>query len=223
MKIITDFKDFYDYGMAFGVDEGIVYERFQKTIYPPKNLTNRNGSILGFCGEYWEVTIFYNEPKSYRRNSLKDKKKVKNYLEDGWVAATVVMDRVFKDKIDYQYFIRPLDLMNKEWNYGYGSWNRKNYTPWKNWVRSIFTEHNVPSFYIDGIEDYKTTLNPVTMDYGLQKMLDPVEAFQKLSTFIPSLKPEDTFEMTDEQKGRSKGFDEFSFRHKNTKNKPKKF
>jgi hypothetical protein len=224
MKIITDFKDFYDYGMAFGVDEGLVYERFQKKTYPPKHIENRSGGIIGFCGEFYElIKVYANEDKrpwGSRNFSLDNKEKVEEYIADGWVPATEVMSQYDDTELEYQYFIRKLDLDTIEWGH---SWYKKDYSFWKNWVKGLFDEHKVPSFFVGYDREYETILNPCLKDYGLQKLMDPVEAFQKVSTFLPGLQPTEDFEMSDEQLGKSKGFDEYSFRNKNTKKKPKKF
>lgn len=229
MKIITDFKDYYDYGMAFGIDEGIVYERFKKTIHPPKHIEPKHGGILGFCDQFWEVV---EEPledsgrysyRDYYGGKLKPyKERSEELAEDGWFEGSPVFEKYDKNKIKCYYWLRPVENINTmEWVKN--SWRQLNYTHWNNWLKSIFIEHSVPSFYVDVSDSFETTLNPVLVDYGLQKLLDPVQAFQELSTFIPSLVPVDDFKMTDEEKGRSKGFDEYSFRNKNTKNKPKKF
>lgn len=231
MKIISDFKDYYDYGIAFGIDEGIVYERFQTKIHPPKHIENKHGGIIGFCGEFWECKeVSVEEIKAYswryrRFGGFKDityKEKVVDLLEDGWVEGSPKYDPILKDRLIAYYWLKPVEnINNMEWNPN--RWRPRDYTHWNNWLKGIFTEHSVPLFYVDESNSFETTLNRTIVDFGIQKLMDAVEAFQKLSTFLPSLRPVDTFEMTDEERGRSKGFDEYSFRNKNTKGKPKKF
>lgn len=229
MKIITDFKDYYDYGMAFGIDEGIIYERFQKTIHPPEHIEMKQGGVLGFCDEFWQVEkigIADEKSKSWRNRFRGEiftyEDRTKKLIENGWFEGSPVYDSYDKHEITDYYWLRPIININTE-SWHQNSWRNYDFTHWNNWLASVFMEHEVPSFYVGHVKSFETTLNPVLVDYGLQKVMDPVQAFQKLSTFIPSLKQIDDIVMTDEEKGRSKGFDEYSFRHKNTKNKPKKF
>ena len=229
MKIITDFKDYYDHGMAFGIDEGIVYERFKRTIHPPEHIVTKHGGILGFCNQFWEVmeepleeSPSYSYRYQYKARLKTYEERSEERLEAGWIEGSPVFEKYDKHKIKAYYWLRPVENINTmEWLKG--GWRQLNYTHYNNWLSSIFMEHSVPSFYVDKTDSFETTLNPTLLDYGVQKILDPVQAFQELSTFIPSLRVVDTFDMTNEQKGRSKGFDEYSFRNKNTKNKPKKF
>lgn len=229
MKIITDFKDFYDYSMVFGVDPGVTYNRFISKIDPPK-IDNKFGSILGFCDMFWEVkkvsiedenVSYWRRRYNYKPITYKDKSE--KMVEDGYFEGSPISSRYNRDEIEYYYWLKPIEnISNMQWDPN--NWRNLNYTHWNNWVKNIFSEYSVPSFFIDGNDNFETTLNPILLDYGLQKTLSPTQAFQMVSSFIPALnQPDTTVEMTEEQKGRSKGFDEYSFRHKNTKKKPKKF
>ncbi len=227
MKIISDFKDYYDHGAAYGIDENLVYNRFSKIIHPPKRIKDRGHKIIGFCDEFWEVTKIHYEyygRNMYRRSkNTKFEDDVKKHVEKGWIEGTIVYEKypVSNPKIDFQYMLRKVDLTNKIWSQY--AWFNKNWTHWNNWLKSVFTEYQVPIFYFTDNRSQDVILNPNLTDLGLQKVMDSVEAFQKLSTYIPSLRPKDDFQMTNEQLGKSKGFDNYSFRNKNTKKKPKKF
>jgi hypothetical protein len=221
MKIISDYKDFYDYGMVYGVDEHLVYERFQKTLPVPKKHTTKHGGILGFCDKFFEVRYLENIHHSWVKKPFEYYESYLEYaIEDGFTETSQVVSKYDKDYIQGVYWIKPLDtIINKVW---YHSYRNYDYTHWNNWLQDTFMREGVPSFFVN-MDASEVTLNPNLKDIGLHKLMDAVEAFQLLSTFLPGLQPTEDFEMTDEQLGKSKGFDEYSFRNKNTKKKPKKF
>lgn len=230
MKIVSDFKDYYDFGISYGIDEAVRYERFTKVIQPPKKIKHKQGGIIGFCGEFWEVINLHKEGKYIHGVKIRGNHgrfelnpvDIAELIDLGWVEGPLSYNKYDSNEIESQYFLRSVDLDTVDWNTS--NWLQHNYSHWNTWLKSVFVEYGLPIFYVGMEKDnYEVTLNPMTLDYGLQKVLEPVDAFQKLSMFIPSLRQVDTFTMTDEEKGRSKGFDAYSFRHIDTKNTPKKF
>lgn len=70
MKLHSDFHDYYDTAVGFGIDENVHYNRFTRTI--EKNLNLKldfppyyygNSLLLGFCGEIYPLikVIDYDE------------------------------------------------------------------------------------------------------------------------------------------------------------------
>src|SRR5690606_35998535 len=108
---------------------------------------------------------------------------VEDKIKNGYTEGTLHYDTILKDHISHQYWLKPIENINTyEWDKS--SWSKRNYTPWNNWISSVFDENVVPAFYVAGVRDsYETILNPNLLDYGLQKVMESVEAFQKLSMF----------------------------------------
>jgi hypothetical protein len=92
----------------------------------------------------------------------------------------------------------------------------------------LFIEHKIPIFHIGNSDNgRKLILNPKLSDFGFAKFFDSTQAFQRIEQYI-SNELASEFQPNipvggNEVLGRSKGFDEYSFRHINTKKKPKKF
>ena len=97
-------------------------------------------------------------------------------------------------------------------------------------LKGLFLKHKVPIFYIGYVAKESNdclVLNPRLKDFAFAKFYDATQAFQRIEQFI-SNELASEFQPNiptggNEVLGRSKGFDEYSFRHKNTKKKPKKF
>ena len=97
-------------------------------------------------------------------------------------------------------------------------------------LNHFFLKHKVPIFYIGNVgneSESKLVLNPKLEDFVFAKFYDTTQAFQKIEQFI-SNELASEFQPNiptggNEVLGRSKGFDEYSFRHPDTKKKPKKF
>ena len=59
--------------------------------------------------------------------------------------------------------------------------------------------------------------NPILKDYGIQKIIDPFTIYQEIKFFLSNDLVEDPmkdFQITDDLKRDSKGFDKWSFRRK---------
>ena len=208
MRIISKTKDYYDGGAVYGVDMERVYVRERQVLPDPNNL-DRRFDCLGFCGELYlmkDYSVKYGSEwdKCPKKWILWGQDAVDYNLEDD--GKRVKSERFWRKSLDeYIEEVRSYDL---------------------------FIKYKTPIFVIGSDKDTysnkrKLILNPMLKDYYFQAKYGTVEAFQMIEQFISNqlateLQP-DIPVGGNEVLGRSKGFDEYSFRHPNTKKKPKRF
>jgi len=212
MKIISKFKDFYDGGAVYGVDTERIYVREKKTLDKP-DIKYNNFNYLGFCGNIYilkdySYKIFQNWDKHPKDSILWEEDALKFNLSKN-IDGKLIREKAWK------HWDRGLEY-------------------YRNQVKgfNIFLKYKVPIFFIgvdvDGDKyENKLILNPKLSNFYFQQFYGTVETFQKIEQYISNqlvseLQP-DTPVGGNEVLGRSKGFDEYSFRHTNTKKKPKKF
>ena len=197
MLIISDFKDFYDYGCVYGIDKKYVYKRKMEVIELKKNSFYK--SVIGFCGNVYnltnlfdinvlsdtitekEITIFnktsHIEFKTDKKFSFTDKCQFKQYRSD-WYPQKLV-NKYKEDKINKEEFENKIDghvgfIKNVKKDFWYKIQFPKEH-------EYIFEKYKVPIFYGFG---YTLYLNPPLNKLGFQKYITPVEAFQEIEMFF---------------------------------------
>ncbi len=211
MKIISKFKDYYDGGAMYGIDTERVYVRTTEVIEEHGLSKSNDFKIIGFCGELflfvdW-TTVSNCDPKQYIL----------------WGEDTLK----YEFTSTYTPYIGEI-LKKKKKKETYRRWLKEAYDKLKNnkEVLALFLKYKTPIFFLGySNQKYTLILNPKLKDYNFAKNYGTVEAFQKIEQFISNELVEDKQGDTpvggNEVLGRSKGFDEYSFR--NAKKKPKKF
>ncbi len=228
MRIISKWKDYYDGAAIYGIDKERIYVRKTEYLEVPviqipgyyksyRGKVNQEYDIIGFCGE---IFLFNNYSEKLYSNKWKfHPKKYILWEEDA-------VDFEFeKIKTDFRPEILKKVKSNK-WRGKEGYENLKN----SSFLKGLFLTHKVPIYYIGYVEgktEHHLVLNPKLKDFAFAKFYDATQAFQRIEQFI-SNELASEFQPNiptggNEVLGRSKGFDEYSFRHKNTKKKPKKF
>lgn len=245
MRIISNFKDYYDSAQGYGIDPKLVYIRKQED----------------FCleaRELWSWSTGYGE----RKSEYNEKAKIFSYLNaeqilhcDSLGAGIIAfcgklypfwyneeatfynIDEIVKylkgrmGKFTFyhhdKYIIESL-LSNEKRT---GIFRRLNRYTWK----KLQEEYNfsVPdSFHlyfkspIVAVEQRRILVNPRLKDYGFARIVDPYTAFQEISMFLGNnmatqMDPE--VHISDKIRAESKGFDDWSFRrHKEESKKNKK-
>ena len=144
MKIISKFKDFYDYKIAkYGVDEKLVYNR--KTYYDYYKilhiniLTDENGrvSIEDFNNNLKEnikyfkhnnhnkvlivgekiVHLFFTENKVYTHFDIENPEKIADHIYKYWAYYTDTKEIIFNDGKKFEFFITFNDIWNDLFSY----------------------------------------------------------------------------------------------------------
>lgn len=233
MKILSNFKDYYDIGLQHGVDEDILYKRFEEKYEYSKLHLNFNKIfsisfttytwkfyIIGFCGDiYFNVDIVVKDIKP--------------------VFGTIINTQKFE--LHTKTFSEINTFINEKCNFKF----KQNHILESNWFRKhrtktieeltielkdIFHKYNIPVFLISQEKDdeitynnYITlTLNPQLRNYNFQKAVDPYQAFQQISQYVGGVLNQPSNPLTsieDKYRIQAHGFDKYSFRKLPSKKK----
>lgn len=191
MKLHTDFHDYYDTAVGFGIDEKVHYNRFTKIVEKQMNIKTdlpiyREGKslLLGFCGQIYPIIV---------KNT---------YDENHKIIST-----------DYAYSYEELftiSLKNKKWIGWRLWWQRKKstdkevrklltkhlakdrinefYNEWSKQDDSLFLTHKVPVWLLNlDPFDKKLILNPKLEDLEFYRMKDANTAFQEISGYLSNI------------------------------------
>jgi hypothetical protein len=220
MKLHTDFHDYYDTAVGFGIDDKVHYNRFTQTIekslnlkrdFPPLNSFYFGKTlILGFCGEIFPMigVIEWNE------ETHKPKFIYYTYSYDEYFARMLKTERALK-LIDHELGRqrRPKnekeirkqltkDLTKKKVKEFFSDWR------WRD--DDLFLEHRAPVWLINlDSNDQKITLNPKLSELDFERIKDANQAFQEISMYLANILVEqkETAPIEDKYRIEQHGFD----------------
>ncbi len=185
MKLHTDFHDYYDNAVGYGIDENVHYNRFTKEIeikikskadFPASGLET---CLLGFCGKVYPI--------------IKLKK-----LNGSIYACEYDNDNYEVIETYYAYSFEKAEDKYREWEdfcEGYGYSNDRErlkikqfFIDWSFQSNEIFLEYKVPSWIVKLDRNQKTGLvNPKLKDYGFERIKDSFTAFQEISMYLSNI------------------------------------
>jgi hypothetical protein len=214
MRILSNFKDYYDGVGRYGQDKEIIYIR--KKIYPDEKIKDikfiklndnhikskeyikikhHSSFLIGFCGNFYmghviELVTKYSKEKEIigEIKILYTQKEIDHY-------------KLSKNWIDYNIK---------------GCFEISNH----NKLYELFIKYKVPCFVIN---DYKKqgsfkgnlTLNPFLKKYEFYRIKDSFTAYQEISMFFGGVLPQTSNSMiniSDKDKIKKHGFDKWSFK-----------
>ena len=215
MKIISKFKDYYDYKVAeYGIDENLVYDRRNGTIVDRQRISPEESNLALYSTLYVGsevVHLFITQNKIYTHFDLVDieTKKRKYYFFDGHCLK-------FRDEKQYEYksnlwlgyFSDTADFIRE--NNGFHI-REETHLSWEELSK-------IPLLLITS--DYRTKNRKVYINPSLQELgvyIDPDFVWQHIVQYLSDLKTqaEQSPELLNDLKIDSKGFDKKrSFRPK---------
>ena len=215
MKIISKFKDYYDYKVAeYGIDENLVYDRRNGTIVDRQRISPEKSNLALYSTLYVGsevVHLFITQNKIYTHFDLVDieRKKRKYYFFDGYCLK-------FRDGKQYEYksnlwlgyFSDTADFIRE--NNGFHI-REETHLSWEELSK-------IPLLLITS--DYRTKNRKVYINPNLQELgvyINPDFVWQHIVQYLSDLKTqaEQSPELPNELKIDSKGFDKKrSFRPK---------
>lgn len=192
MKIISPFKDYYDYIQSWGAEPGIVYNRKDQHLYKGEvyedfqrvrfgswftGRANSKPFLLGFCGRIIPAL------KEFTRNGTE--------FFFGEKASEIILKYCRRDH-GMSNLVRFIENPTKV-------------------LDNLFSKYGVPVFTV---EYNWVCLNPVLKDLQFNNYMLPDQAFQEISSFIATELKEKMVAspMTNNEKVSSHGFDKKSFR-----------
>ena len=215
MKIISKFKDYYDYKVAeYGIDENLIYDRRNGTIVDRQRISPEESNLALYSTLYVGsevVHLFITQNKIYTHFDLVDieRKKRRYYFFDGYCLK-------FRDGKQYEYksnlwlgyFSDTADFIRE--NNGFHI-REETHLSWEELSK-------IPLLLITS--DYRTKNRKVYINPNLQELgvyIDPDFVWQHIVQYLSDLKTqaEQSPELPNELKIDSKGFDKKrSFRPK---------
>lgn len=234
MRIISNFKDYYDCMQANGFDPMIVYMRTKKPQFIPDNGRtdyrfpyhgwSRNTNdfeyckhSIGFCGKWYLYFEVFNKNndlvlQTYNIDDI-DKFVEKNFSDK--------QKEVYYKK-DYKWGRAPLTVFRRAMIvddiFKHENPERRDLNP-----DEVFIKNNTPIIVhherkTEGAPEgkcYVTTYDDCLKDYSFFRVMEPWQAYQELSMFVggPLVNSHKTIpEMDNKTKVQSHGFDKYSFR-----------
>lgn len=220
MKLYTDFHDYYDTAVGFGIDEAVHYNRFTRTVEEKLNLKLDFPShdsfylgktlILGFCGEAYPLirVVEWNEethqPKfihhtysyeEYFERMLKNERLIEQIKRNLWWIGRKQNEKEIKKQLTKQF------TKNKVKSF-FADWRRRD--------DELFLEFQAPVWLIDlERNNQKITLNPKLSELDFERIKDANEAFQEISMYVANILVEqkETAPIEDKYRIEQHGFD----------------
>lgn len=214
MRIISNFKDYYDGVMKQGMDREVVYVRENKDVDLGRTLdlgfsTTHTGSyhsvetlFLGYCGAIYRVYVI----ATSRRSGFQDWRYVTYNYED---FKSIMIEHGFGSKYEFSE--------NRWWP---GSYQRfRDFDT--NKLKDLFHRFQTPLFLIHNIHTYRApdktriTLGPCLKDLDFQRVKDSYTTYQDIFQYVAGTlnkRENDMVKISDKDKIHKHGFDKWSFR-----------
>lgn len=232
MLIQSDFRDYYDSSIAYGVDKSVVFKRNRKDLI----LNNNAGSIKQPISETYGTEnvalltdvykAFYSGYEGFRRTFHPNFDEViVGFCGKIYRGISLNFPITKSNNKSQKVYFTISDLIK---DFPKTNWEttsvkfRAIKTP-EDWFKNnkdslvkddldFFTRNNIAIFIL---RDSRLTINPCLKDIGFQRVRGSIEAFSELNMFISGPMNEITTsptEMTDKVMAESKGFDKYSFK-----------
>ncbi len=206
MKLHTDFHDYYDYAVGYGIDENVHYNRFSKQVEVQIQLkfdfpAFRDANLLGFCGKIYPFIKLqkYNKKYDWGEYEPKDLKIVEQFYAFSFEEYKNKESEWEEFLWDFQYIDSSRELKMKQF-----------FLDWSYQSNDIFLEYKVPSWVLT-LQRNQTTgiINPKLKDYDFERIKDAFTAFQDISMYLSNILVEQKETTTIEDKFRIEqhGFD----------------
>lgn len=187
MRLHTDFHDYYDHAVGYGIDDRVHYNRFTEEVkirvksqfdFP----RYRNVGLLGFCG-----TIHpFIELKKFSRKY--DPEYDFAYESEAYEIA----------ELFYAFSLEEYKEKETEWeeysdDFGYYDHReqiklKQFFIDWHFQSDEIFLEYKIPT-WIARLERNENVgiINPKLKDYGFERIKDSFTAFQEISMYLSNI------------------------------------
>lgn len=184
MKLHTDFHDYYDNAVEYGIDENVFYNRFTEQteilIKSPFDHTGINGGLLGFCGTIYPFALLVKYEKFeivdryYAYNLEEFKEKASEWKDDRFALSRRFANKYIKTQSKRE---RQREKEVKQF-----------FIDWSFQSNDIFLKFKVPIWTVM-LRSYenKGLINPKLKDYGFDRVKDSFATFQEISMYLSNI------------------------------------
>lgn len=216
MKLHTDFHDYYDNAVGYGIDEKVHYNRFTKEVavkiksqFDFPNFLET--CLLGFCGEVFPIIRLERLDKEYDCE----------YASDDYNVIETFYAFSFEDYQKKELEWEDFSVSFNNGNMWHSTKIEQFFIDWRFQSDEIFLEHKTPVWFI-GLERNSTKglINPKLKDYGFERIKDSFTAFQEISMYLSNILVEqkEVAKIEDKYRIEQHGFDlKTSFRKEKKK------
>jgi len=206
MRLHTDFHDYYDNAVGYGIDDNVHFNRFTKEVeiqiksqfdFP----RHQNTGLLGFCGEIYPFIKVnkFNQKYDLYEYSWDDLEVVEHYFAYSFeeYENRKLEWEEYTDAFEHQDHSRKIKL-------------KQFFVDWKCQNDVVFLEHKVPIWVISlDSNENKGIINPKLKDYGFDRIKDSFTAFQEISMYLSNILVEqkETIVIEDKYRIEQHGFD----------------
>ena len=232
MKIISNFSDYYDVGLAYGIDEKIRFERKTEKISDKgessyslrfkkddkKYILLIRHNCIFFCEKAYPFVeaIVFEEIMKNKEAFYKEEKKIISYFRAEIINFIEKTLNKHINELKNYYFVQSLhnDKKDKRFNeIWFGNDDKIEDSPYH---CKVF--EGLP--YQERLITYNL---PLLKKYKFTQVMPPLEAFQKISMYLGALnKEKEVVQIKDKYLAQGKGFDCYSFKKMPSKKKAKK-
>lgn len=183
MRLHTDFHDYYDNAVGYGIDENVHFNRFTKKIgiqiKSKLDLPHDdNAGLLGFCGKIRPFIEF----RKYNRK----------YYEEGASDSLKIVERYYAFSLE-EYKSQEFKWKDYASPHVYHDYSRETklkqfFVDWNYRSDDIFLEYKVPIWAVKLDRNLNEgVINPKLKDYGFDRITDSLTAFQEISMYLSNI------------------------------------
>ncbi len=212
MKLYTDFHDYYDNAVGFGIDKNVHYNRFTKEVEIkikarsdiPRYL---EAYLLGFCGRIYPIVALNKYSRSIYswENDYEEDKVVETFFAYSFEEGE-------EKSIEWDDFTHDFRLSDRE-----VIQTKQFFIDWSFQSNEVFLEHKCPVWIVGLGVNNTGLINPKLKDYGFDRIKDAFTAFQEISMYLSNILVEqkEVAKIEDKYRIEQHGFDlKTSFRKK---------
>ncbi len=227
MKLHTDFHDYYDTAIGFGIDDSVHYNRFTKIVekhfkpklnFPPAN--HNKFFLLGFCGEIYPLIEITEYDENHRPKCFYCIYSYEEYFDRLTRTESVIKN------IKSELWFQSIKETDKEIKKRLKKWLEKEkiksfFSDWKKSDDALFLEYKVPVWMLD-LDGFnrEMILNPKLTELDFERIKNANTAFQEISMYLSNILVEqkETIAVEDKYRIEQHGFDsKISFRKEKQK------
>ena len=240
MKIISNFKDYYDIGLKYGIDPEVIFKRTNQEYKIVDSLKYNkldatqidlklikdffiplvdyksmliNPFYIGFCGKLYLGF-------SYTIKTFYEQKEIFFYSKEDYCNMMTNNDLTYnKDKENfYSKFDQQFDFFNRIIITNTNIDEIFNKYSVREIGHDLFRKFNSPIFLLKHYyykHEMKIIVNPILRMYKFMKKIDPMNAFQEINMYISCILGKEEKEIVtipDNIQLYKKGFDKYSFK-----------
>ncbi|MEO6590238.1 MAG: hypothetical protein ABIP06_13145 [Pyrinomonadaceae bacterium] len=185
MRLHTDFHDYYDNAVGYGIDENIFYSRFTKKveilIKTPFDHAGVNGGLLGFCGTIYPFALFTRSEnfeivdRYFAYNLEEYKRKSEEWKYKSRFSVSRRFTEQYRKIESKRWQKREMEI-------------KQFFIDWSSQSNEIFLEFKVPIWTVMlGINQSQGLINPRLKDYGFDRLKDSFTTFQEISMYLSNI------------------------------------